>query len=174
MDLYNWLFNTSKDGDSLLPLIRAARTCLCVGWWEGSFFCKHLQINQLIKVKISIFWSKLHVWIKIYVEKLEPRYPEKWAPHYSLNHMEAEDCFAATCMVENQNLKNDLGQEDSLNSKAETTKTQHIYWTTHPQAVTSVCDKHTRTKLCWFSLLKFSCTGWSEDSSNNITSEKIL
>lgn len=61
--------------------------------------------------------------------------------------MEAEDCFAATCMTENQNHKKDLGQEGRLNLNVETTKTQHIYQTTQPQAVTSICNKHARTKF---------------------------
>jgi len=46
--------------------------------------------------------------------------------------METEDCFAATCMIDNQNHKKDLGQEGRLNLKVETTKTQHIYQTTQP------------------------------------------
>lgn len=62
--------------------------------------------------------------------------------------MDAGDYFAATCMVENQNHKKDLGQEGRLSLNIETTKNQHISRATQSQAVTSICSKHARTKLC--------------------------
>ena len=89
-------------------------------------------MNQLINVKVGTFWSKRKVRINRNVKKLKPSYPEKWVTHYNLNLMETEDCFAATCMIDNQNHKKDLGQEGRLNLKVETTKTQHIYQTTQP------------------------------------------
>lgn len=144
----------------MLSLI-TARVCLCVDHEKKIIFCKHLPMNQLINVKISLFSPKLHVWINIIVRKVAQK-SEELITVWTMWRLKTLLMLQVWQRIKIMKQTQDRMADSVLRLRLQIFSTS--IKPLNPR------QRHVRTKLCWFALEGFSCTLCSEDSSNNIAS----